>query len=333
MNYFIRHFCICLVFLFPFTIHAKFTGEFIFFYPGKNLPELWITHFGNVKNTRLLYRHTEDENIWDISFQKDGSLIAISAGHLASDIYLIDRNRLRDGARNLTENRFNATGRVDISPNGDILFTNTDIFAFPDVPVGLYFITHDEVKKVKPQATLLKEGQIDFVRWSPDGDQFYYYSQEGFFLEKGLFLYNLLTAEESLITKDRMSPAFSPDGKRLAFIFQPTLNLSVEIDVISLESMYPQLFPHDPEDNLRFHSLKWPSKNYLAYTLYDRKKKHTKHFVIRINDGHPKQILEEMEDMFENGLQGFYLGNATYSVEPSNRLTTVWGKIKILNKK
>ncbi len=328
MKYFIRYLCICLVYIFPFTIQAKFTGEFIFFHPGNDYNELWISHFEKPKNARLLYKHTKEEFIYDQSLQKDGSLIAISAGHIPSDIYLIDRNRIRDGARNLTNNRFNATDDVDISPNGDILFTNTHVLAFPDVPKGLYLMKADEVKKVKPQATLLKEGSINFFRWSPDSEQFLYYSEKGRFTEKGLFLYNLLTTEEFLITKDKMLPTFSQDGKRLVFIHQPTLEHNVDIDVISLESMHPKLFPNDPEDNLRFGGLKWPAENYLSYKIYDRQTKHTKHFVIRIDGGSPKQILEEMEDIFERGLPGFILGNATFSVESTNRLTTLWGNLK-----
>ncbi len=329
-----KYLCLCLAFLLPFAAHAKFTGEVIFIYPDpeKIYNELWITHIENTKNPRLLYEH--EWTIYSSAVQKDGPIIAISAGAIASNIFLIDRNRLRAGARNLTKNRFNATRRVDISPNGDILFTNTHARPFPEVITGLYFMPNDEVKKVKPQATLLKEGSIDFFRWSPDNEQFIYLDRSG----TGLFLYNLLTGEDTLITKDKMQPpwsypVFSPDGKKLAFIYQPKIEPDVKLDVISLETMYPQLLPNDPNGNLRFSGLKWPEEKYLVYRKHDRQTKKTRHFVIRPDGSPPEQILEDMEDMFENGLPGFKLGNTTFAVEPTNRLTTVWGKLKTLNTK
>ena len=194
---------------------------------------------------------------------------------------------------------------------------------------------NDEVKKVKPEATLLKEGSIDFFRWSPDSEQFIYIDRFG----TGLFLYNLRTGKDSLITKEKMQPTysypvFSPDGKKLAFIYQPKIEPGFELDVISLETLYPELLPDDPKGNLRFSSLKWPTENYFVYRKHNRQKKKTEHFVIRADGGgSPEQILKGMEDMFENGLRGFKLGSSTFAVEPTNRLNTVWGKIKTENTK
>jgi hypothetical protein len=328
MKSFTKYLCLCLAFLLPFAAHAKFTGEVIFRYNGNDYNELWITHIENAKNPRLLYKHNEKEFIYSFAIQKDSPIIAISAGLIASNIFLIDRNRLRAGARNLTKKRFNATGRVDISPNGDILFTNTHANPFPEVITGLYFMPNDEVKKVKPQATLLKEGSIVFFRWSPDSEQFIYLDRFG----KGLFLYNLLTGEDTLIANEKMYPVFSPDGKKLAFIYQPKLELGVELDVISLETLHPQLFPNDLE-NYVFFGIKWPTENYLVYGIDDKQNKISRHYVIRIDGGPPEQILEGMEDMIENGLTGYVLGNTTFAVEPTNRLTTLWGKLKTLNTK
>ena len=70
-----------------------------------------------------------------------------------------------------------------------------------------------------------------------------------------------------------MYPVFSPDGKKLAFIYQPKLELGVELDVISLETMYPQLLPNDPNGNLRFSALQWPEEKYLVYRKHDRQAK------------------------------------------------------------
>lgn len=331
MKSFTKYFCLCLAFLLPLAAHAKFTGE-VFFKPPieeERYNELWITHIEDPRNARLLYKHNEGERINNYAIQKDGPNIVISAGPGISDLFLINRNRLRAGARNLTQKRFNrTTTRVDISINGDILFTNAPTAPFPEVVIGLYLIPNNEVRKAKPEATLLLEedkvGLIDFIRWSPNGYQFLYQARNG------LFLYNLHTREDSLITKDNsyLVPTFSPDGKKLAFIYQPKIEPGVELDVISLETLYPELLPDDPNSHLRFSRLKWPTENYLVYRKHNKQTKKTKHFVIRVDGGHPEQILEDMEDMFENGLAGFKLGNATFAVEPTNRLTTVWGELK-----
>ncbi len=324
MKSFIKCLCLCIVFLLLLAAHADFTGEVFFQYPGNVYNELWITHIENAKKARLFYQH--EWTIHDYAVQKDGPFIVISAGPIDSDLYLINRNQLRKGARNLTENRFNATSYVDISPNGDILFENFIINFFPDVITGIYLMSNDEIKKVNPQATLLKEGSIDFIRWSPDGEQFIYLTG------KGLFLYNLLTGEDSLITKDKMYPAFSPDGKTLAFIHHPILEPGVELDIISLETLHPQLFMIDLE-NHRFFGLKWPTEKYLVYGIKDMQTRIRRHFVIHIDSGSPEQILEGMEDMIEKGLAGYVFGNTTFAVEPTNRLTTVWGKLKTRNTK
>ena len=333
MKSFTKYLCLCLTFLLPLATHAKFTGEVIFIPPGeeKSYNELWITHIENTKNTRLLYQH--EWTIYFYAVQKDSPNIVISAGRGISDLFLINRNQLRAGARNLTKKRFNATSRVDISINGDILFRIKQIHIEPEIIEGLYLMPNDEVKKVNPQATLLLEedkvGIIDIIRWSPNGYQFLYQACNG------LFLYNLHTREDTLITKDKsyLEPTFSPDGKTLAFIYHPTLEPGIELDVISLETLYPQLLPNDPKGHLRFSGLKWPTENYLVYRKHNRQTKKTKHFVVRIDGGPPEQILEGMEDMFENGLPGFRLGSSTFAVEPTNRLTTVWGKLKTLNTK
>lgn len=337
MKSFTKCLCFCLAFLLPLATYAKFTGEAIFRLPGeeRGYNELWITHIENTKNTRLLYKH--EWTIYYYVVQKDSPNIVISAGRGISDLFLINRNQPKAEARNLTKKRFNATSRVDISPNGDILFTIKQIHIEPEIIEGLYLMPNDEVKKVKPQVILLldrdKEGLINFIRWSPNGYHFLYQTHNG------LFLYNLRTGKDSLITKEKMQPTlsypvFSPDGKKLAFIYQPKIEPGVELDVISLETLYPQLLPDDPKGHLRFSSLKWPTEKYFVYRKHDRQKKKTEHFVIRADGGgSPEQILEGMEDMFENGLPGFKLGSSTFAVEPTNRLTTVWGKIKTENTK
>ena len=323
MKSFIKYLCLCIVFLLPLATHAKFTGEVIFLNSRNDYNELWITHIENAKNARLLYQH--EWEIHNYNVQKDSPLIVISAGPptSVSDVFLINRNQLGAGARNLTKHKFGATVAVDISSKGDVLFSNASIL-FHEVPPieGLYLIPNEELKKLNPRPTLLKQGYIGYVQWSPDGRQFIYRTGNG------IFLYNLLTGKDSLITKDKLYPAFSPDGKKLAFIHQPILEPGVEIDVISLEPLQPRLFPNDPEDHLGFSGLKWPMEKYLVYSVYDRQIKKTLHFVIHLDGGPPEQILAGIEDRLGNGLPSYVFGNTTFAVEPTNQLTTVWGKLK-----
>ena len=143
---------------------AEFAGEVIFKNRGKEerYNEIWITYIENPKNARLLYEHNEkdkhnkQETIHNYAVQKDGPLIAFSEWSSDSDIYLINRNQLRKGARNLTQNRFNYIRSVDISTNGDILFTNSHSNPFPEVIRGLYLIPSDEVKKGKTTSYTFK---------------------------------------------------------------------------------------------------------------------------------------------------------------------------------
>ena len=329
MEYFSKYFLLCFAFLITLTAYSDYTGEVFYVSPGNenDYNELWTTSIENAKRTRLLYNHNKGETIFHYALQKDGPYIVISAGPLTSDLYLIDRSRLAVKARDLTKKRFNATGRVDISRNGDILFTNSQINPFPDVPEGVYLIPRDEIKKGTPQAKLLKEGSPDFLRWSPDGEQFSYRTFKG-----GLLIHNIFTREDTLITKDKMYPAFSPDGKTLAFFHQPKLEPGVELKVISLDTLHPDLFPNNPDSHV-FFGLKWPEKNYLVYGIYYKQTWKREHFIIHLEKGSPEQILEDMENMFEKGLRGFSLGSTKLAVEPKNRLTTVWGELKTENTK
>lgn len=327
MQYVLKYLCLSLAFLLPLTTHADFTGE-VFFTKlvtkqeeRKIFSEIWTTDIENAKSAHLLYR--DEYEIHDYAIQKNGPLLVISAGPLTSDIFLLNRFQLGAGVSNLTKAKFGATAGVDISPNGDVLFSNS-IVLFHEIPPieGLYLIPNEELRKANPNVTLLKQGSIGYIQWSPDGHRFIYRT------DKGLFLYNRFTREDSLITKDRLYPAFSPDGKKLAFIYQPILEPGVKIDVISLETLHPQIFPKDHEDHLRLSGLKWPKEKYFVYSVYDKQIKKTQHFVIRIDGGPPVQILKDVEDMFENGIRSFVLGNTTFAVEPMNRLTTLWGKLK-----
>ena len=84
-----------------------------------------------------------------------GSLIAISAGPLTSDIFLLDRNQLQAKARDLTNKEFDSTAAVDISLNGDVIFSNF-VLLFHEIPPikGLRLITNEELKNVNPHSTL-----------------------------------------------------------------------------------------------------------------------------------------------------------------------------------
>ncbi len=134
LNYVLKYLCLSLAFLLPLTTHADFTGE-VFFTKlvtkqeeRKIFSEIWITDIENAKSAHLLYR--DKYEIHDYAIQNNGPLLVISAGPLTSDIFLLNRFQLGAGAIDLTKAKFGATAGVDISPNGDVLFSKNGIRSF-----------------------------------------------------------------------------------------------------------------------------------------------------------------------------------------------------------
>ncbi len=337
----------------PATIHAEVTGEVVYRHPD-NLNELWITDITDVSNTRLLFRH--ENNIRGFSVQKNGPYIAILTEYdqpdLTFDIYLIDTENIQQEGQLLTYQRFNEILDVGISQSGDVIFTNyllarelegklstnpppmSGIYLFPryeiENPTTSIFaeipqLLQINVPPIPPiRETLIKEVEAHRVVLSPDKDHIAYDTAEGVFLLK------TKTGEAIRVSRDGSMPTFSPDGKKLAFAYR-FFGPAHEISVFSVNSLRPLKVIDELAPHRDFLDLKWtPDGNYIVYTTYGgalRKPNTLYHnYAIPLAGGHEIKIL----DLHEKGvsLYDWTTSEVPYPVEPKNRLTTIWGKLK-----
>ncbi len=323
MKNFFRCFCLWMVVLLPFTIHAEVTGEIIFRHKD-NPNELWITDVEDTSNARLFFKFKQENIIRRLSVQKDGPFIVVAADRdaktIEDDIFFINTNRLNVGERNLTNKQF--THIVDdlaTSSNGDILFTNT----FHEQ--AIYLIPKHEIDKPHPNIRVLKKVEAGSVSWKPNGDQIAYDVTFG-----GVFLFNVVTKKELRISKEGRHPVFSPNGKKLAFISESFRQTS-EIEIISLETMRTLKIIKDFIPHERLSDLKWsPDGRYIIYTVFALclfEKCATYHNIaVPLDAGPPIRILDDIQ---KGGVPYFdFTSTASHAVEPTNRLTTLWGKLK-----
>ncbi len=224
------------------------------------------------------------------------------------------------GERNLTNKQF--THIVDdlaTSSNGNILFTNS----FREQ--GIYLIPKREMDKPNPNISMLKKIEAGSVAWAPNGDQIAYDVTFG-----GVFLFNVATKKVLRISKEGRHPVFSPNGEKLAFINEAFRQTS-EIEIISLETMRTLKIIEDFIPYERLSDLKWsPDGRYIIYTAFALclfKKCATYHNIaVPLDAGPPIRILDDIQ---EGGVPYFdFTSTMSYAVEPTNRLTTLWGKLK-----
>ena len=184
---------------------------------------------------------------------------------------------------------------------------------------GIYLIPNREIKNALPNAQLLKPVDAYYVDWSPNGKEIAYNT------DKGIFLFDILTNKVSQIIKDGYYPVFSPDGKQLAFL---TRAKPTKIGIITFTNR--QNFKHIEleEDWKRPPSyLSWsPDGSYLTYTYPSRN--HSWNFAVPIAGAPPEEFLE----MYAGGVPLFEWTQTAkavaHTVEPTNKLTTLWGKLK-----
>lgn len=324
MKYILKYICLCLIIFFPLKTQAELTGKVIYRHP-ENGNELWMSDVNDISNARLLFRF-EEYIIQYLSVQKDGPFIAVVAINVPAksvydDVFLVNANRIDAGARNLTDEQFQQISDVAISRNGDILFTNTDP---RDDKHGLCLIPKSEIYKPSPKITRLRAIDVHNAVWLPSGDQLAYNTTFG-----SVFLLNIAAREEFRVSRGGKYPAISPDGKKIAIAYKGQ-DFTKEIRVISLETLRPMKIIKDLVPHTTFRDLKWsPDGKYLVYTVFGSclfKKCHTYHNIaIPLDGGPPERIL----DMFEHGVKMFdWASTEVYAVEPTNRLTTLWGKLK-----
>ena len=315
-------FCLGLLHPLP-TSQAAFNAEVIFtLYQGDGpRTEFWISEVRNTRQARKIYTHPED--VHNLAAQPDGDLIVFVSDppvhFFAGDAYLIDRRRLREGARDLTKLRFDFVVDVDISKNGDVVFTNSPTALHEEEPkYGVHLIRSQELKKATPKAELLfEEEEIWHVRWSPDGRHITFESWNK------VWIHDVKTGSSSQVEIGH-TPVFSPDGNRLAYTHK-VLGQKVAISVISI-------FPHRQhlktivlnEDGY-VDNLDWtPDGESLVYTVHSAPRRT---YVVPL-DGSPR---EEILMFGKGGVQALDWTRTAYAVEPTQKLTTLWGALKTHN--
>lgn len=326
MKDFIICFCCCVVFLLPITAHTKPTGEIVFYHP-QNDGELLITRIEDTHNVSWMYQHKH--RIRELTAHPESSLIAFLAmagpqdRRTAQEIFLVDISRKHLPARNLTQGRFGTVMHFAISKNGDIVFTNwqrAEILL--GIKVGIYLIPRSELREETPRATLLVEGGETPV-WFEDGERIAYAKNNK------LFTFNITNGNRrSLPIHPAKDAAVSPDGNNIALpiIFERKL---IQIEIRSLDT-HKTLASTRPPIPVPFRDLKWsPDGQYIVYT--GELDGNYNHVAVPFNKDTatldvPVDILTEVQG---KTVQKFVWASlTTYPVEPMERLTTLWGKLK-----
>ena len=322
MKYHIRRLLLCIGILLPLiTTQAERHEEVIFVpYLDQDPDELWITDARNTRHARKIYTHPQ--YIDNLAVQPDGDYVVFVAetpvNFFAFDAYLIDKRHIPEVARDLTKLRFDEIVGIDISHNGDVVFTNSPTALHPDMDLkyGVYLIRSQDLKKRTPKAELLVERESYHVKWSPDGKHIAFESWNE------IYLHNVKTGVTSGIDIGR-APVFSPDGNRLAF-FHEVFGRRVAISVISIHPrQHVKTIALDEEDYV--YNLDWtPDGESLVYTVFSFPHRT---YVVPL-DGSPR---EEILIFPDGGVRRFDWTRAAYAVEPTQKLTTLWGALKVDN--
>ncbi len=335
MKYFLL--CLSMTISIASATYAKLMSE-IYFITG-DIDELWIRHINNTENARVFLSKKESvlTNIWELSVQRDGSLIVVVADETANwpfsqEAYLIDTTESPKVVRKLTHHRVDDVFDIDISPRGDLVFTNS-LIDDGDAPpkYGIYLISHHEIKKASPKITLLKEIIAADVTWSSDNEHIAYTSADG------VFVFNIRTDKTLHVSKVGSTPIFSPDGKKLAFSLRGwgfDNRVASELRIVSFPTLRPfrtikGLIKHEA-----FINLKWsPNGKYIVYKVNGIRTPISpgiQHIAVHINGGPHENILNEPTlpsvDVFD-------WAPSSYTVTPKSRLTTLWGVLKTENAK
>ncbi len=281
-----------------------------------------MTNLNDIHNKYLLYEH--DTDIFQLSVQKDSHYIAIVArkednldgrSNLQKNLFLVDTHR---NHAILMQDKFVKFSDIDISHNGDVVFTNFPVTGGPKL--GIYLIRRDEIGKQNPNIILLKEiRSTPSVEWAPNGKQIVYGSYTG------VSIIDVDTRSETFISKKGRYPSFSPDGKKLAYSYFNQATGNIQIDLFSLDTK--QLIR--TIDDFVWHQYpstknQWsPDGEYLIYRsnvldLLNQKTIFTD-IAVPVNGG----LAERVRGV---GIHDWF--NPAYPVESVNRLTTLWGKIK-----
>ena len=316
-----------LPFLFPIVVVADVSGQIVFAHPVKP-HELWITGLNVGGETRQIYAHEQgpDFRILDVVVQKNRHFIVClarsgneTAGINLYNLYVINKRDSDEKAINITQNRYGSIneGDFDISRNGDVIFECTPP---PGDVKYVYLIPHSEFNQAVPEGILLVENANDPV-WFPDGEKIAFVEDSK--------ISTLEIATRKIVPLDVLgeNPAISPDSQSLALI-HTFWGITLAIDVYSLSPFKFQT-RHKLANGSTFMDFKWsPDGEEIVYTSSVARK----HYAIPYDDqlnriGREKEFLAEK--VFGYQVTMFdWTHSGAYPVEPKNRLSTIWGKIK-----
>ena len=327
----VKGFCVCLALFLPLTTHAETNWKIIFRHP-LDYHELWFGNGDDERRARRIFRLPG--SIYAFSIQKEGHYIVAAAeeerfvnARLISwvDIYLLDRKRPGAEARNLTQGEYSQIPGVAISRDGDIVFSNLS-FVIPKngkLKRGLYLIPFREIEKPRPKAELLLEVNAGRVEWARNGKEILYGT------DWGIFHFDIRTKEVSHITRDGKSPVFSPDGEKIAFL-TTTNPTKIGIKTAGQRAIkYIKLGDRGLEEDpdLYVEKITWSVDGQsIVCTVFNGFDITYSNFVVPVGGGDAEQIFKAY---FEDGLSLFEWTHTAYTVEPVNRLTTLWGKLKM----
>ncbi len=316
MKYFLNYFCLCLIFQLPLTTQAEPTGTVIYTYPREDYSELWITNLENTIIPRMLFNHTSA--IYEIAAQENGPLVimvsgkSVVPGFTFFEAFLVNRRHPDKEARDLTQHRFDEILDLDISENGDIIFTNYHTDGAPPPKRGIYLIPNREIEKEVPKVRLLKEAEAVRAVWAPGGKMIAYDVDGG----RGIYTLDVGLRKASQISDFGRFPAFSPNGKKLAFT-GPLFVEPQNIYVVSLDNPGDQK-TIEPAIRSNISEIKWtPDGQYIVYNAKGL-------FAAPINGGPHIRLFENIRGLYEFD----WASSKGYPVEPTGRLTTLWGKLK-----
>jgi len=254
-----------------------------------------------------------------LAVQPNGNLVVTTARHhqlmFGNDLYLFDKKADFPKVRDLTRQQFSLIWGLDISQDGDVVFTHERIGPAPTT--GIYLIPKHELKKSRPKVHLVKKGEAYSVEWSSSGRHIVYGSSDG------VCIFNILTQEVLQISRDGFNPVFSPDGRYLAFAHGGAN--TYKINIVSLTGRPNLKTIETQEAEPGYLGLKWsPDGQYIVYTI--EVDEVYRNFAAPINGGPHEEFLDRHGE-------GVWLFDWThtdvpYAVEPTNKLTTLWGKLK-----
>ena len=306
-----------LVLVVPITTYAELTGEIILRLPGDGNYELHITTIENPLDSHKIF--SQKEKFVGLSVQRNGNLLVtrLSEPGIPKDIILFDRSTSE--VRNLTQGQFGGAN-VDfrISVKGDVVFSH--LHSEPE-KMGLFFISSDEIQKVKPKIVRLDQREMFSVNFSPDGEQVVYGDGDW------MYIRNLRTKQVTRLDQGGYMPCFSPNGKQIAFIAKREIGQKEYI--LSIVSLVNPLKETHIALGERFivGNLKWsPNGEYITYPTWDvfaTNKSFT--YAVPVDGGLPEKVFDQF-----NGKYVYF--DWTYShlpVHPADLMTTTWGELKV----